>query len=104
MLKGLGAMALGEKHSMWPTTASISKRHYYYYNLVDRHVTSEHLPWAKSRSPEADETLLMTRLEELAERFSRAATPPPPTTADSAQQETAVLGTTTTAAEETSKE
>jgi hypothetical protein len=70
----------------------------------DRHVTSEHLPWAKSRSPEADETLLMTKLEELAERFSRAATPPPPpTTADSTHQETAVP-TTTTAAEETSKE
>lgn len=68
----------------------------------DRHVTSEHLPWAKSRSPEADEALLMTRLEELAERFSRAATPPPPTTADSTQQDTAVP--TTTSAEETPKE
>ena len=66
-------------------------------------MTSEHLPWAKSRSPEADETLLMTKLEELAERFSRVATPPPPATADSTQQETAVP-TTTTAAEEASKE
>ena len=71
-------------------------------NFIDRHVTSEHLPWAKSRSPEADEALLMTRLEELAERFSRAATPPPPTTADSTQQDTAVP--TTTSAEETPKE
>ena len=71
-------------------------------NFIDRHVTSEHLPWAKSRSPEADEALLMTRLEELAERFSRAATPPSPTTADSTQQDTAVP--TMTSAEETSKE
>lgn len=53
----------------------------------DRHVTSEHLPWAKSRSPEADENLLMTRLEEFAERFSRAATPVPTTAPDPAQQE-----------------
>lgn len=73
--------------------------------FVDRHVTSEHLPWAKSRSPEADETLLMTRLEEFAERFSRAATPPPPTAAGSAQQDTAAdPSTTTVTAEETSKE
>ena len=50
-------------------------------------MTSEHLPLAKSQSPEADENLLMTKLEELAERFSRAATPP--TNTDSAQQDTA---------------
>ena len=62
--------------------------------VVDRHVTPEHLPWAKSRSSEADENLLMTRLEEFAERFSRAATPPTtgstqqatPQTTDSTQQ------------------
>ena len=78
--------------------------------FVDRHVTSEHLPWAKSRSPEADETLLMTRLEEFAERFSRAATPPP--AAGSAQQDTADTEpsptnpptTSAESAEETSKD
>lgn len=68
----------------------------------DRQVTSEHLPWAKSRSPEADETLLMTRLEELAERFSRAATPLP-TATGSTQQDTPDPSSTTTA-EETPKE
>lgn len=44
---------------------------------ADRNVVPEHLPLAQTRSSSEEEELLMSRLEELAQRFSSAAAPAP---------------------------
>ena len=42
----------------------------FFFLPVDRQVVSQHLPLAQTQSSPEDETLLMTNLEKLAEKFS----------------------------------